>query len=583
MDEPRTSSSMPKLARIAPGLPSLLRYERANFRHDLLAGLSVAAVAVPVGVAYAQLAGFNPAVGLYASVLPLVAYALFGTSRQLIVGPDAATCALVAAAVAPLAGGNADLYLSLSVTVTFLAGLLCIGGSFLKLGALADFLSRPILVGFMNGVALSIALGQLGKLFGLPIESGGMLSRLLEFASKLPLTHWPTLCVGLATFMVLAVSSRLIPRLPPALVALVAAALSVVFFHLEASGVKTVGPVPAGLPPLRLPTFPLDLLPQLATEAAGIALIAFTSMVLASRSFAAKRGYDVDPDREFAALGAANIASALSQGFAVSGADSRTAMADASGGRTQMTGLVAAAAVAAVLLFFAGSLQYVPIAALGAVLVMAAVSLMDLESLRRIYRLDWHAFALSIIATLAVVSVGAINGILFAVVLSLLRFVQLVSRPPTEVLGEVQGLPGFHGIELHAEATKTPGLVLFRFNGPIVFFNAAHFKRQALAAAQAEGSDLRWFVLDMLPVTMIDATGILTLSELEETLRARGATVVLAGRVTQWANWARRHGVEPEKSRFVVFPTLRQAVKAYRAQAGIAHPDLNSSRPEQVE
>jgi MFS superfamily sulfate permease-like transporter len=236
----------------------------------------------------------------------------------------------------------------------FLTGLLSIAGSFLRLGALADFLSKPILVGFMNGVALSIVLGQIGKLFGFDIDAGRIIPRLLEFLSKLELTHWPTLVVGLATFAVLAVWPRIAPRLPAALVALGAAAAAVRLLGLDAAGVKVVGDVPAGLPPFRLPNFPLEMLDDLLAAAAGVALVSFSSMMLTSRSFASKNRYEIDPDREFAALGAANLASALSQGFAVSGADSRTAMIDASGGRTQVTGLVAAGAVAAVLLFLTG-------------------------------------------------------------------------------------------------------------------------------------------------------------------------------------------------------------------------------------
>ena len=367
-----------RVARFAPGLAKLLRYRRADLPHDLIAGLSVAAVALPVGVAYAQLAGFSPVVGLYASILPLVAYALFGTSRQLIVGPDAATCALIAAAVAPLAGGDAALYLSLSVTLAALAGLFCIGASFLRLGALADFLSKPILVGFLNGISLHILAGQLGKLFGFPVEAQGIVPKLVEVVAKLGQTHWPTLTVGAGTFAVLLLSGRFLPRLPAALVALAVAGLAVALLGLDGAGVAVVGAVPAGLPALKLPSFPLDLLDDLAGAAAGLALVSFSSMMLTARSFAAKNRYEIDADREFAALGAANIAAALSQGFAISGADSRTAMADASGGRTQVTGLVAAATIALVLLFLTEPLRYVPIAALGAVLIKASLSLLDL-------------------------------------------------------------------------------------------------------------------------------------------------------------------------------------------------------------
>jgi high affinity sulfate transporter 1 len=551
-----------RLGRVAPGLPALLHYRRTDFPQDLAAGLSVAAVALPVGVAYAELAGFGPEVGLYATILPLVAYALFGTSRQLIVGPDAATCALVAAAVAPLAGANADLYASLSVSLAFIAGAICVAASFLKLGALADFLSRPILVGFMNGVALSILLGQMGKLLGFSVEAGGIVPRVVEVLSKLGTTHWPTLAVGLASFAVLALAPRVIPRLPAALVTMALAALAVAALGLDSAGVRVIGEVPSGLPALHWPAFPPDLLPGLLSNAAGIALIAFTSMVLTSRSFAIKNGYDIDVDREFAALGAANVASALSQGFAVSGADSRTAVNDAAGGRTQVAGLVAAAAIAAVLLFLTGPLRYVPTAALGAVLVMAALSLVDLAAVRTLLRIDRRELALSLLVTLGVVAFGAVNAILFAVVLALLRFVRLVSRPVVELLGEVPGFPGFHALSRHPQATTVAGLVLLRFNAPIVFFNASQFKRAALAAVQRPG--VRWLVLDMLPVTMIDATGIFTLGELVAELRATGVTLVAAGRNTQWHDWEHARGLSLSDD-LLRFPTLRQAVKAYQA------------------
>ena len=567
------SQSAPKSLRderfvptIAPGLAALRAYHRADFPHDLVAGLSVAAVALPVGVAYAQLAGFSPAVGLYSSILPLVAYAIFGTSRQLIVGPDAATCALVASAVAPLAGADEELYLSLSVSLAFLAGALCVGARFLKLGALADFLSKPILVGFLNGIALSIILGQIGKMFGFPIESGGIVPRLIEFISKLAQTHLLTLAIGLGSFVVLFLSPKLLRRMPAALVAMALAALVTRLFGLEVHGVATVGPVPAGLPHLRFPSFSMDLLPQLVEDAAGLALVSFSSMMLTSRSFASKNRYDVDTDQEFAALGAANIASALSQGFAVSGADSRTAMADAAGGRTQVTGLVAAAAVALVLLFFTVPLQYVPVAALGAVLVKAAFSLVDLATLRKLFKIDRHEFALSLLATLGVVAVGAVQAILVAVVLATLRFVKLTSRPSIEVLGVSKNLPGFHCLERHPEAHAIPGLCLFRFNAPIVFFNAPYFKRAALAAA-ANAPGLKWFVLDLIPVPMIDATGLYVLEEVSKTLRASGVKWVAAGRQTEWRDWGERRRLEIDWEEVLIFPSMEEAVSAFQRTA----------------
>ena len=558
---------MNRLARFAPGVAALYRYRKQDLPHDLVAGLSVAAVALPVGVAYAELAGFNPAVGLYSSILPLLAYALFGSSRQLVLGPDAATCALVAAAVAPLAGADPDQYLGMTMTLTLLAGLLCIGASFFKLGALADFLSRPILAGFMNGIALSIALGQLGKLFGFEIEAGGIIPRFIELAQKLGQTHLPTLAVGVASFAVLLVLPRLVRRLPAALVVMILAAIAVAALGLDAYGVSIVGKVPAGLPAPALPNVPLDALKPLLAGAAGIALISFTSMMTTARSFAARNGYDIDADRDLAALGAANIAAAVSHGFAVSGADSRTAMSDSAGGRTQITGLVAAAAIALVLLFLTGPLEYVPQAALGAVLVMAAYSLVDIAGVRVLWREDKAEFTISIVATLGVVAVGSIDAILFAVVLALLRFVRIVARPPCEVLGEVQGLPGFHSIERHPEARTIPGLCLFRFNSPIVFFNAAYFKRSVLDAAFAAGPGLRWVVLDAVPVTSHDVTGRYALRELEHELAGRGIGIALAGRQTEIANWRRETGLEELRpTRVRLFPTLRRAVRSLQTE-----------------
>ena len=551
-----------KLFRLAPGLPALWPYDRSNLSHDLIAGLSVAAVALPVGVAYAQLAGFNPAVGLYSSILPLVAYAFFGTSRQLIMGPDAATCALIAAAVAPLANGNPGDYESLSVTLCFLAGILCIGASFLRLGVMADFLSKPILVGFLNGIALSVILGQIGKIFGFAIERGRIIPRLIEFISKLGQTHWPTLAIGLGTFVVLLVTPKILKRVPAALVAIVLSALVVRLFGLDQFGVKIVGDVPAGLPHLHFPTFSLDLLPPLLGDAAGLALVTFSSMMLTSRSFAARNRYDVDADREFAALGMANIASAFSQGFAISGADSRTAMSDASGGRTQVTGLVAAGTIAVVLLFFTGPLRFVPVAALGAVLVKAGFSLFDLKALKLIFRIDRREFALSILATLGVVAIGAIQAILFVVVLAIIRFVSLVARPKIEVLGKVDGMPGHHSLERHPEAKTLPNLLVLRFNAPIVFFNAPYFKRGILEAVNRAATLPKWVVLDMIPITMIDATGLETAQGLAEELRCQGIILTAGGRKSEWNLWAesRRFGEEARKVK--IYPTLNSAIRA---------------------
>ena len=296
--------------------------------------------------------------------------------------------------------------------------------------------------------------------------------------------------------------------------------------------------------------------------------------MLTARSFAAKNGYDIEPDQDFAALGTANIASALSQGFAVSGADSRTAMSDAADGRTHAVGLVAAVAVALVLLFFTAPLQYVPLAALGAVLIAAALSLIDLRSLRLFYRIDRTEALLSMLATLGVVAVGAVNAILFAVILALLRFIRLISRPRVEILGKVEGFPGFHSLARHERGQSVPGLLLFRFNAPITFFNAPYFKRELLRAVDEAGPGLRQVVIDLLPIPDIDATGLLTITELVTVLQARGIELNAAGRATEWKSWAKTRGVPNFRIR--IFPTLRQAVRDLSVGAAIRGAAGNS-------
>jgi len=562
------------LGRVAPGLPPLLRYRfAADFRHDFVAGLSVASVAVPVAIAYAELAGFNPVIGLYSSILPLVAYAIFGTSRQLMVNPDAATCAMVAAAVAPLAGGDSALYLSLAVTLTFFAGLICIVASFCRLGAMADFLSKPILVGFLNGIAISIFLGQASKLLGFPVESGRIFPRLFEIARKLPETHVPTFAMGLGCFAVLAASLRWLPRIPAALVVMIVAGALTAAFGLEGQGIATLQRLPAGFPALQWPAIPLDDIEPIAAAATALALVLFTSGTLTARSFAAKGGYDIDVDREFAAYGAANIAAALSQGFAVTGADSRTAMAVAAGGRTQVTGLVAAVAIAVVLVFLSGPLHYVPIAALGAVLVFAAIALFDLRTLRELWTYDKIEVGLSVITMLGVAAVGAINGIVIAVALALARFIRQVARPRAEVLGTVEGMRGFHSVDRHRSAQTTPRLTIFRFNAPLTFFNADYFKQRALAAVAAAGPGLRWFVIDAIPISDIDISGLYAVRDLRTALDARGVTLIFAGRRTEFLNWLREIGAYRADHETRVYPTLRQAVKAcLREEARAAVP-----------
>jgi MFS superfamily sulfate permease-like transporter len=318
-------------------------------------------------------------------------------------------------------------------------------------------------------------------------------------------------------------------------------------------------------------------MPSLLGSAAGLALVLFSSGMLSARSFAAKGRYDIDADRELAAFGAANLASALSQGFAVTGADSRTAVADAAGGRTQVTGLVAAATIAIILLFLTRPLQYIPIAALGALLVYASLSLFDARSLREYWRIDRMEVGLAVITTLGVVAMGAIDGIVIAVGLALVRFVQITARPKDEVLGAVEGLSGLHSIERHPGARRVPGLLLYRFDAPLTFFNADYFKTRALALADEAGPGLRWFVVDAIPISGIDLTGLYALRDLRQRLEERGALLILAGRKTELLMWLRKAGLyRPEHEKWC-FPTLRQALKAYQRETNAIGPQAGDN------
>jgi high affinity sulfate transporter 1 len=555
-----------RLPAWVPGLATLREYRLGDLPHDLAGGIAVAAVTVPVSIANAQLAGLPPEHGLYGSILPLVVYAVLGTSRQLIVGTSAAAAALVASAIGTLAAGDPSQHLAIAMMLTLLVGLMCLAASLLRLGAIADFLSRPILVGFMNGLALSIVLSQLGPLFGITLTAEGFFPRVLEFLVSLPGTHLPTLAVGLTALGVLLAARRFAPRLPAPLVALLVAGVVVQLFALRTAGVGVIGAVPAGLPALTVPSVPLHLMPALLAEAAGLTLLSFSSTMLAARSFAEKNRYDVDADREVAALGAANVAASLSQSFTVTGSALRTAVAEASGARTQLAGLVAAAALVPVLLFATGPLQYIPSVALAAILISAGLSMLNWADLRAIHRIEPQEFWLAVIATAGVLVFGAIQAILLVVVLALLRFVRLTARPRVEILGEVEEGAGYQSVARHPAARSQPGLLLFRYNGPIVFFSAPHFKREVLAAAAAAGPDLRWFVIDLLPVSQIDATGLFAIRDAFDSLRARGVVVAAAGRDTEWADRSARRDLSGVLVGIRFFPTLRLAEFAYREE-----------------
>jgi high affinity sulfate transporter 1 len=530
---------------------------------DLLAGVAVAAVGIPTGLAYAELAGFPPVVGLYASILPLIAYAIVGSSPQLIVGPDAATCALVAAALEPLASGNPQRYLDLSITLSILVGAFCVAGGLLRLGVIANFLSRPVLVGFLNGMALTIVSGQLGKLCGFAVRTDtGFFLRIADFIWKLPQTHFPTLIVGIVTLVLISVMGRLVPRLPSPLVGVCGGIAMMTLLDSEKWAVPTLGVVPAGFLRPHLPAYFLSDSLRLLPDAAGIALICFCSSMVTAKSFAVRNKYEVAADREFIALGLANVVSGLSNGFAIAGADSRTATNDIAGGRSQMSGLTAALVMALVLTACTGPLSYIPTASLGAVLVLAGASLFDFQTVWKIRDISRSEFALSLIATLGVATIGVLPGIALSVMLSLVLLIRRASSPYDAILGQVPGVDGFTDISEYPNALTISGLLVYRFDAALLFFNADYFKKRVRDVVTLSEHPLRLFVFDMEAINVIDMAGLDAIEEIRSDLAAKGIAFTVARAKNEIRDKLIRSGLWERIGATNFYPSVRSAVQS---------------------
>ncbi|SDZ68563.1 SulP family inorganic anion transporter [Pseudomonas sp. NFIX28] len=551
------------LARWLPGLANLLQYRREWFRYDLQAGLSVAAVQIPIAIAYAQIVGLPPQYGLYACVLPMMVYALVGSSRQLMVGPDAATCAMVAGAIAPLAMGDPERLVQLAVIVTVLVGLMLIGAGIARAGFIASFFSRPILIGYLNGIGLSLLVGQLGKVLGYRIEGDGFIFSLLNMLQRLGETHWPTLAIGVGALALLIWLPRRFERLPAALVTVAIATLCAGLLRLDSHGVSVLGPIPSGMPQLSWPETNLGELKQLLRDALAIATVSFCSAMLTARSFAAKNGYTVNANHEFLALGVSNIAAGASSGFAISGADSRTAVNNMVGGKSQLVGIIAALVIALILMFFTAPMAWIPQAALGAVLLMAGWGLIDIQAMRVIYKLSRFEFWLCVLTTLGVIGVGVLPGIIIAVMLAILRLLKSIYQPTDAVLGWVRGIEGQVDISQYPEARTLAGLVVYRFDDAILFFNADYFKARLLEAVERE-PEPRAVLLVAEAVTSIDVSGIVALRELRDTLLARGIVLGIARPHGAFLRMLVRSGLARELEQGLLFPSVRAGIRAYR-------------------
>ncbi len=562
-----------KLQRWMPGLGNFSHYRKEWFSHDLRAGLSVAAVALPVAIAYAELMGISAIIGLYACILPMFAYALFGTSRQLIVGPDAATCAVIAAAVAPLVFDNEDVRWQLTIVMTLMTGIWCVLASHFRLGAFADFLSKPILKGLMNGVALTIIVDQLAKVFGFAGVPAGLIERVIALPAKLMGTHLPTLAMSVATVLILLAVRFLRPTWPGPLLAMVLATYLSWQFGLEKYGIQIVGSVSGGgLPVVPVPDFQPGIMRELVIPSLNLAVISFVSFMMTARSFASKNGYQIDADCELRALGIANIASALSQGFAVSAASSRTAVNDAIGGKTQLVSVIAATIILLILLFMTSFLAYIPLSSLGVVLIYSASSLLDLRRIWSLRKRNHQAFTLSLFTLISVLVVGLINGVGFAVLLGLLQFLRTIFRPTDQLLGvNDQGM--IHSINHGNDIKPIDGVMMYRFNSPLTYFNVSYFKKRVLQHVDRiqklnkTQKHPGWLVVDAaVSFTHDDVSVFAAIDELINELKVRDITLVLAGRRTELTRWIKQNKLQSSDDDLIVAPDLYFAVRMIQSK-----------------
>ena len=560
--------------RWLPGLRTARTYQIPWLRHDFAAGLILSALLVPAGMAYAEAAGLPAITGLYATMVPLIAYAIFGPSRILVVGPDSGLAPLIAAAVLPLAAGDPARAVALAGMLAIFTGAISVAAGLARLGFVTELISKPVRYGYMNGIALTVIVSQLPKLFGFSVDVSGVVPGTIAFVRGLAdgWTVVPALVIGVVCLALILAAKRLAPRFPAVLVAVVLATIAVAVLGL-ADQVRVVGPVPQGLPVPAIPSVSLADLGTLFTAALGIALVSFTETSVLSRTFAIRGRYEVDPNQELVALGAASMACGFVQGFPISSSASRTPVAESAGAKTQLTGVVGALAIALLLVAAPGLVYYLPTAALAAVVISAALGLFEVEGVRRLYRVRREEFALALASFLAVAVLGVLNGIAVSVALSLLDFLRRAWRPHDAVLGRVEGLKGYHDVTRYPEARTVPGLVLFRWDAPLFFANADLFRGRVRRAIGAADPPARWVVVAAEPVTDVDSTAADMLQELEDELEARGIELGFAEMKDPVKDRLMRYGLTSQIGRELFFPTLGAAVKEYLARHDVAWSD----------
>ncbi len=550
--------------RWLPGLVTLAAYQPAWLPRDLAAGLVLTTMLVPVGIAYAEASGVPGVYGLYATIVPLLAYALFGPSRILVLGPDSALAAPILAVVITASAGDPARAIATASLMAIVSGLFCIVLGLLRLGFITELLSKPIRYGYMNGIALTVLVSQLPKLFAIQLEDAGPLRELWELGRAIAdgQTHAYSLAVGAASLTVILLLKRF-DRVPGILIAVILATLAVSVFHLDALGVKILGEIPQGLPAFAVPWLSEADLVKIVLGGGAVALIAFADTSVLSRTFAARSHMRVDPNQEMVALGAANLAAGFFQGFPISSSASRTPVAEAAGARTQLTGVVGAIAVAALLMFAPNLLRYLPTSALAAVVIAAAIGLFEFRDLQRIFRIQQWEFWLSMLCFAGVAVFGAIPGICLAVVVAVIEFLWDGWRPHFAVLGRVPGLRGYHDMKRYPNAARIDGLVLFRWDAPLFFANAELFQQRLTEAVADSPTPVRRVVVAAEPVTSVDVTSADMLRELGLALGADGIALHFAEMKDPVRDKLKRFELTEVFSHDRFHPTVGSAVDDY--------------------
>lgn len=559
-----------RLDTAVPLLGTLRGYRLSWLGRDSIAGLSACIVSVPSVIAYAELVRLPPIAGLYAALAAAIGYAVFASSRQVIAGPDAAVCLLAGTAILPLSGGDPARTVALAATLGVLTGVVLLLASLLKLGVIADLLSRPVLVGYLIGASLVLIATQLGKMFGIKTEGEQFFALVYAVIKNLGQTHLPTFVFGAVLVGLLAAVVRWLPRVPGALAVSAVAIIATVVFDLGSRGIALVGHVPSGMPQLTMPSLQWSDLAALAPAAVAIAFLAFSDGILLAQTFAERNGYTVRPNQELTALGSANILAGLWQGFPVSASQSRTSIVDSARGKSQVAQLVMAAGLVLVLFFLTGLIALLPKVALGAILIVTAVGMLEWASLIRIYKIDRVECGIALTVTLVILVAGVVPGVIFGLVLSLISVLIEVSRPDDAVLRRLVSDGKFHDCLPDDDAESVPGLLVYRLYAPLIFANARHVMDRIRTLVAEADPPVKWLIVDAQAIHDMDVTAAQRFAELHQEMADNGVDVKIADAPRPLKQELARVGLAEEIGRHDFFGSVKEAVEAYEQDVGSA-------------